>query len=142
MNIEPTFCKTFFVFDVESIGLHGEGFSVGYVIVDSHSGEEIRSGYFGCPSDRAAGLPKNREWVDENIPHREPNCSGPDEVRWKFWKEWRTHSSDCLLAADCAWPVEANFLSECVALDPEAREWQGPYPLTLARSCWHVVKIR
>jgi hypothetical protein len=27
------------------------------------------------------------------------------------------------------WPVEAHFLSECVADRPQEREWQGPYPL-------------
>ena len=31
--------------------------------------------------------------------------------------------------ADCAWPVEANFLSACVKLNHKEREWQGPYPL-------------
>lgn len=124
--------RIFFVFDVESIGLHGEGFSVGYVVVEEwgSSGGEIESGYFGCNSDDAAGLPDNRDWVNKHIPHRPPNCSGPDEVRRKFWKVWKAwKTKQAILAADCCWPVETNFLSECVALDPVGREWEGPYPL-------------
>ena len=33
------------------------------------------------------------------------------------------------MVADCAWPVEAKFLLQCVADDPLGREWGGPYPL-------------
>jgi hypothetical protein len=34
-----------------------------------------------------------------------------------------------MLAADCAWPVEARFLAACVDDQPEQRAWEGPYPL-------------
>jgi hypothetical protein len=47
-----------------------------------------------------------------------------------FWHEWR-HWADqgAVLVADCAWPVEARFLSDCVKLNHGEREWEGPYPL-------------
>ena len=34
-----------------------------------------------------------------------------------------------IILSDCGWPVEANFLSACVADYPEVRAWLGPYPL-------------
>lgn len=34
-----------------------------------------------------------------------------------------------LLAADCAWPVEARFLAACVDALPDERRFAGPYPL-------------
>ena len=35
-------------FDVESVGLHGTGFAVGYVVLDKN-GNEVESGCFCCP---------------------------------------------------------------------------------------------
>ena len=32
------------------------------------------------------------------------------------------------MAADCCWPVEANFLAQCIA-DNKQRTGDGPYPL-------------
>lgn len=38
-------------------------------------------------------------------------------------------SKGAYLAAECAWPVEAKFLMDCVRDDFHLREWEGPYPL-------------
>jgi hypothetical protein len=132
----------FMVFDVESIGLHGEGFAVGYVIVDSETGREEDAGLFHCSPDRADGRPAGRDWIEANVPDLADCCPGnphhnlpdprtaPRHVRDLFWWAWeRWKANGAILAADCPWPVEARFLLACVADDPIAREWQGPYPL-------------
>lgn len=116
--------------DVESVGLHGEGFAVGWS-VRNKQGQEIDSGYLGCPIVTAKGEDSDRLWVAENIcPHLpEPNCVNPYEVRSRFWEKWiswRTHAAPY---AERGWPVEANFLSACVQDSWRERCWTGPYPL-------------
>jgi hypothetical protein len=115
------------VFDVESVGLHGEGFAYGYVVI-TEEGEEISSSVAGCDPRRALGRSGDLEWVLENVtsPH---NCDDPKQVRHFFWQAWDMHRGwGTLLAADCLWPVEARFLAECVSDDPVTRYWAGPYP--------------
>lgn len=119
----------FLVFDVESIGLHGEGFAVGWVLVEGR--EQTHEGRFSCPPDQAGGHNAARYWVKENIPRIFPDdCRTPKQVRDRFWELWDHHRLEgALLVADCAWPVEARFLAACVDDDPGPREWGGPYPL-------------
>lgn len=120
----------FMVFDVESVGLHGEGFAVGWVIFEN--GEEIDAGIRVAPMPAARGDESDRQWVTENVlPHLpEPNRRDTKGVRTGFWTEWlHWKEQGAVLVTDCGWPVEANFLSACLADDPEARKWQGPYPL-------------
>lgn len=120
--------KLFFVFDVESIGLHGEGFAVGYVVV--RDGQEIESGYFASPPEDAAGDDSDREWVSKNIPAIQPNKQTANMVRvafWQRWMEWKEKGAT--MAAECGWPVEARFLNACIDWDQESRKWEGPYPL-------------
>lgn len=120
-----------FVFDVESIGLHGEGFAVGYVVV-ANDGTEIESGYAACPSSTAHGDEVDRLWIKDNVlPHLKlPSHDDPAGVRDYFWRAWMSWRPEALMWADCGWPVEANFLSACVNDDPENRTWEGPYPLS------------
>lgn len=123
---------TFMVFDVESVGLHGEGFAVGFVVVN-RQGVELECGLMACHPDRAAGDPEDREWVSKNIPllpMLRTALLSPFHVRdafWVKWQEWKLKGA--LLVADCCWPVEARFLIACVADDPSNRKWRGPYPL-------------
>lgn len=124
---EPT-TGGFMVFDVESIGLHGEGFAVGVIVIDQ-DGKEILATHFACPSDAAVGDGEDRDWVAKCVPRIEVNCTSPREVRDSFWRLWEEHSAqNRLLAADNAWPVEARFLNACVDDDRQARKDQGPYP--------------
>ena len=121
------------VFDVESIGLHGEGFAVGFVIVNSY-GVEVQHGLVACHPDRAVGTLSSREWVKANVPPlgltSVSACSSPREVRNHFWHQWESWKDrGAILFADCCWPVEARFLAQCVDDNPEKREWSGPYPL-------------
>jgi len=121
--------KLFFVFDVESIGLHGEGFAVGWVVV-GETGATYEESYLACLPGAARGSASSREWVEKNIPAIPITHNTPIAVRdafWGVWKMWKKNGA--VLVADCCWPVEARFLAQCVDDNPEAREWDGPYPL-------------
>ena len=119
----------FFCVDIESIGLHGEGFAVGYVVVDS-LGTEIESATFACPPDAARGTDSDRAWVTQHVPPLSPTHATPREVRAAFWQRWLHWSAlGAQMVADCAWPVEARFLAACVDDHGADAAWQGPYPL-------------
>lgn len=119
----------FMVFDVESIGLHGDGFAVAWVVVNRW-GERLDEGCLSCDPNQCAGTDEGRLWVGENVPPLQRTSPTKQHLRNAFWHAWR-HWADrgAVLVADCAWPVEANFLSACIALNHAEREWQGPYPL-------------
>ncbi len=116
--------QKFFVFDVESIGLHGEAFAVGWVVID-RKGSELTSGLLGANPTDIRGLPGDHLWVRDNVPEL-PWRSTPRDVRAGFWNAWMNWRYDALLVADCGWPVEARFLATCVDDEPLR---QGPYPL-------------
>lgn len=117
----------FFVFDVESIGLHGEGFAVGGgAYVNGVAQWEFR---LSCPTDECAGSGEDLQWVKDNIPAIEETHRSSRVMRDEFWKHWMVaFGSGAKMAVECGWPVEANFLRACIADDP-TRKWNGPYPL-------------
>lgn len=125
--------KAFFVFDVESIGLHGEGYAVaGGVYFEDGAVAKETEFLFCCSPEDAAGADSDREWIKENIPDLGRNKTSPREVRLAFWNHWKNCKSvypSLVMAGECVWPVEANFLSACVADDGATRNWEGPYPL-------------
>jgi hypothetical protein len=121
----------YMVFDVESVGLHGEGFAVGWVVVNG-DGKEIQYGLSWCPPTADMGDDVGLDWVSHNVPELPSNFSRGtvQEVRKCFWEQWsRWKERGAVLVADCAWPVEARFLAACVDDSKGEREWQGPYPL-------------
>lgn len=122
--------KMYMVFDCESVGLHGEAFAVGFVVIDS-GGFELDSGLYSCSLHHAIGSQFGREWVTLNCLGKfDITHSNPSEVREMFWKKWQEWKSNgAMLVTDCGWPVEARFLARCVDADPIEREWLGPYPL-------------
>lgn len=121
------------IFDVESIGLHGEGFAVGLVVVEPKKLVTFEAG-FACDPAFAEGSDEGRRWVIENVESLEGDDSiiyvgSPRDVRAGFWEVWAAwKEQDAWLMADCSWPVEARFLSDCVK-DDTSREQDGPYPL-------------
>jgi len=125
----------YMVFDVESIGLHGEGFAVGWVVVDGDTGEELSQGILACDPHEADGPgdADGWQWVVENVPDNVfalGSCKTPRELRDLFWAQWLFwRDRGALLAAEVPWPVEARFLSDCVADARIAHAWEGPYPL-------------
>lgn len=120
--------RYYMVFDVESVGLHGEGFAFGCVVMDA-IGRAITEYRHGCPTKEAHGTDEDRMWVDEHVQHT-VDFFNPLQVRNRFWQIWEIWKGQgAILVADCCWPVEANFLSACVKDNPENRKWEGPYPL-------------
>ncbi|MEB3169231.1 MAG: hypothetical protein VKK97_10945 [Synechococcaceae cyanobacterium] len=121
--------ELFMVFDVESIGLHGDGFAVGWVVVN-RDGERLEEGCLSCGPELCIGTDQDRRWVSENVPPLLINSPTKFHVRNGFWHAWRRWADQgAVLVADCAWPVEANFLSACVRQNRAEREREGPYPL-------------
>lgn len=120
----------YFSFDVESMGLHGDGFAVGWVVSDGVS--ELETGYASCDPELAQGTPEDRHWVARWVLPTLPASTHGSlrEVRdvfWAAWDSWRRKGALCV--TDCPWPVETNFLSSCIGDGPEDRKWGGPYPL-------------
>jgi hypothetical protein len=122
----------YFVFDVESIGLDGEGFAVGYVLFDE-DGNELENGYAACNPDLAKGEDNDRKWVMENVV---PNLYGytvnnPEQVRTYFWENLariKTIHKDVTFWADCSCPVKSNFVYLGIK-DDSIRAYLVPYPI-------------
>ncbi|MDA8216826.1 MAG: hypothetical protein M0Z94_04330 [Dehalococcoidales bacterium] len=126
----------FLVFDIESIGLHGEAFAVGYVLVD-REGRELESGIFACPREQARGQESQRPWVEEHVPRLPLTHSNPRGVRDAFWALWmEMKGRGAQLVSEISWPVQTNFLSACVQDLPAQREKESEmllYDLSTAR---------
>lgn len=119
----------YLVIDVESIGLHGEGYAVAGVFVET-DGSISKEFCLACPPDRAEGFANSRKWVADNIPPITVTAITPESLRQQFWMRWdEAKKEGYLLAAECAWPVEARFLIDCIRDNLLIREWAGPYPL-------------
>ena len=115
------------VIDVESIGLHGQHYAVGWVVLDAQNGEEKESGYFACPPQHASGAEKDREWVRKNAPELPTTHRSPLEITNDFcglWNRLRKQYEGISMAADCSYPVETNFLDRC-----SGNDFEDPYPL-------------
>lgn len=123
--------KSFFIFDVESIGLHGEAFAVaGGVYLENGAAQYEFA--FSCDPKDADGLDQDRDWVNKNVPMLPITHREPFGIREAFWSEWvkaKVKYDNLQMAVECGWPVEANFLSACVAEGFGDRNWEGPYPL-------------
>lgn len=126
------------VLDVESAGLHGEGFAYGTVLVDLGSGETLAEDIQACPLTHVSGTAGGFDWLRDNLPQLPITCCDPAELRAKFWSEWLHYKAkDVALWADCGWPVEANFLSACIRQFGSFAERKGPYPLQdVATAAW------
>lgn len=137
----------YMVFDVESLGLYGAGFAWGYVVVDRDS-KPLGQGYGVCIEGYdwqhavTNADPEDAKWVIENVlpAIREvadgdnmltpSNCESFAHLREMFWESWFFWKErGVMLVADCAYPVETNFLSAVVRDRPVPRKWQAPYPL-------------
>ena len=118
----------YFVFDCESVGLHGETFAVGWIVIDE-AGQQIASASYACLPYLARGNDEGRAWLAQHLPDLNYNCRDPKHVREEFCFAWRfARGKGTLLVADCPWPVEARFLATCVDEGLLTAE-EGPYPL-------------
>ena len=123
----------FFVFDVESVGIHGQAFAVAGGVYE-REGSPITEFAFHCSPDRADGEFSDREWVAANVTtcSQSMQCGYPLAVRAAFWEEWAEAKAKwpgITMAVECGWPVEARFLNACIDDDRGQRNWEGPYPM-------------
>lgn len=120
-----------FMMDVESIGLHGEGFAVAWLVHDTKTGAELDSGCYSAGPDAAEGLQEDREWVMANVDlsmrWTHDNLESMQRDFWAVWERWREDGA--VAAADCPWPVESRFLAECMDAGLAGSRWDGPYPI-------------
>lgn len=142
-----------FVFDVESQGLYGEAFAVGWVVLDG--ARTIEEEFAICnPEAVVGGDQKDVQWLRENVypwllgmdaqfpeigTHvmADPTTGVPvticndhgalREVFWRALERWKLRGAE--VWADVAVPVEANFLRSCVSVSQRTRKWEAPYPL-------------
>lgn len=134
------------VFDVESVGLHGGGFAVGWVVFQFDHGTDegvmTHEGCFVTDPEHVHGPDSGREWLAKNLPPEvlgdfllgvESVPANPEapysykrrfdtqaQLRDAFWGEWERHKDrGARLWSHWGWPVEARFLAACV--DDERR---------------------
>lgn len=119
--------KSFFIFDVESVGLHGDAFAVaGGVYLENGAAQwEFQ---FCCPTNECSD-PSDLEWVRNNVPVMEITHRSAPMMRDAFWDVWmKAKAQGAQMAAECLWPVEARLVLACVNDDLASRKWEGPYP--------------
>lgn len=133
MKMKP---ELFFVFDVESIGLHGEAFAVAWVVVD-REGKRVASASYWCDPALAEGTDEDREWAKVNVTVSGQQLDTPSSLRNHFWDAIiECKKRGTTVWADCNWPVETNFMSACIAAAPYRAE-DAPYPfMDIAAVLW------
>lgn len=134
-------------FDVESVGLFGPPFAVGYVVV-TEKGEEVGNGLLGwdyhnnldelveSSASRWSTALGDQLWVEENVipalPKGWANCKTQGDLYQSFYMAWQSYKAslpDLLLVTDCPFPVEANFLLEMLKHVNRRTLFDSPYPL-------------
>lgn len=109
----------FLIIDVESIGLHGEGFAVaGGVFINGKLQQDTDFCYSAHP-DFAAGNAVDRDWVDKNIPNdlwdkEKIDSVYPAVIRAAFSTKYellKKEFPNLVVAGECVYPVETNFLA-------------------------------
>lgn len=119
----------YFIFDVESVGLHGEGFAVAGGLYFENGAVQWEFS-LACPIDECEGSDSDREWVKNNVPVLEETHRTPEAMREQFWLLWeQAKKQNAVMAVECGWPVEARFLAKCIEQDFPKRNFEGPYPL-------------
>lgn len=124
----------YFVFDVESIGLHGEPFAVGWCVVDgAMDGDHLKELDYGLiviDPALASGMDDDRDWVMTNIPVMPVTHLSMQAMLVDFWSRWlHWKAKGAVMFAECGWPVEAKFLAMCIGAIYPKSKWDGPYPL-------------
>lgn len=120
--------RLFFVFDVESMGLHGEPFAVGGGVYAENGAAQ--SEFRFCIEPGAAAHVEDAKWVGENVPQMEITHRSGMTMRAAFWAKWLlAKEQGAVMAAEVPWPVEGRFLNHCIRDNYTGRKMDGPYPL-------------
>ena len=106
--------RTWMIFDVESIGLHGEAFAVAYVVIEEVNGhwQEVEHMLIWCDPENAAGDVAGMKWVSQHVPvnswmHKEgkQHCRGVEAVAESVWGRCvERKDKGAGLCADVSWP--------------------------------------
>jgi len=118
------------VFDCESIGLWGETFAVGAVVVDKGTGKVLDK--FELLNENLLSAAAENKWVNEHVlPHLTDlkRCQSARALRDGFFHFFQKHKQTSEIWVDVGFPVETNFLATVVNDDLENRFWEMPYPL-------------
>lgn len=121
-----------FVFDCESIGLHGETYAVagGLYRVTGETATPLDEFCYAVLPVFAAGRDEDRAWVRQNVPPIAVTHEDRGLMRDHFWIKWDTAKKlGAQMFVECGWPVESRFLAECIFDRMSERLWEGPYPL-------------
>lgn len=113
--------KTYFVFDVESGGLFGDGFAFGYCVV-TEEGKEIEAGWMGSTVSSLNSIVKSdQDWLEKNLPNevlfsRRPlSMTRPQLLKMLKMMMERAKQNGWLVVTDCGYPVETGMLREAEA---------------------------
>ena len=128
--------KYYFSVDVESVGLWGPPFQVGYCVVDE-TGEELENGLYGFDYndvveflldqpklkifDRWDFTREDVDWVRKNIPliqGENVNRSSMKSMMDCFYGDWnrcKAWYENLTMVSDCPLPCEFNFLLDVLA---------------------------
>jgi hypothetical protein len=112
------------IFDVESDGMYGQGFAIGYIILDD------KNNIIKYDSIKSREEIKN-EWVKENVLPNLKTIKTVDtnkELRTIFYNVLQ-ENKDCEIWSDVNFPVETNFLSDIAKDDIDDMAFNMPYPL-------------
>lgn len=107
----------YFVFDVQSAGLYGNGFAVGYVVVDDADFLEHARDWRTAGVGAVECTDSDGEWLRHNLPAdvlfpEKDHRMSLNQLRAWFETEVEKYP-DVMLVSDCAFPVETNFLLAC-----------------------------
>ena len=123
-----------FVFDVESIGLHGEAFAVAFMAFEDTglgSYTILEEKCYACSSTTARGDYDDHIWVQKHVPTLPINAGDPRQVRALFWAKLCKWGKDegAAIWADHSWPVDVGIIHACIQDNPVERKFIGPNPV-------------
>jgi len=146
--MQEQFYDYYFVFDVETVGLYGPPFALGYVVCDK-DGIELESNGFWVNVFQPTTLQSYKQdwsftdqdvkWVKENVlpavrtsgENHLHERTTMNELLLQFWKLWEFAKKmypKMVLAADCPYPVETSFIKQVLELRDAANMENSPYP--------------
>lgn len=134
--------KHYLSFDVESLGLFGPPFAVGFVVVNKEN-DLLEEGLWGYDyrnlpprlnNDQWTIQRGDREWVENSIgaPEAWFNCPNIYKMAEAFYSDWvgfKTIYPGLTMVTDCPFPVEFNFLSFMLHINRVRNINHSPYPV-------------
>lgn len=138
----------YFVFDVESVGLFGPPFAVGFVVVNKEGVEVDKGGWWFDIFEATIIRMFRSSWsfTDDDIEWVKKNVLPPVQIEgyntidpvdglpellmtsWVAWQNCKNLYDDIVMVADCPFPVETNFVKTMLEVAGKANMDHSPYP--------------